>query len=41
MIRIGEYIEVMQPYVWRLLLRRYLCYLEDWERLMKERPRPA
>lgn len=37
-LTIGEYIQLTQPYVWRLLERRYLCYLVDWEKLMQGRP---
>lgn len=40
-IPIAEYIAYRQPYVWRVLLRRYLCYLVDWEKLMREAPKPG
>lgn len=35
---IGEIIAYRQPLVWAYLQRRYLAYLGDWERLMREKP---
>lgn len=41
MIAIGEYIEHHQPQVWEALVRRYLCFVVDWEEIMSERPLPG
>ena len=39
MIAIGEYVEHNQPHIWRLLVRKYLCFIVDWEEIMSERPK--
>lgn len=41
LITIGEFIAWKQPQVWQLLLRHYLCFLVDWNRLMREPPKPG
>lgn len=38
-ITIGEYVECRQPGVWLALVRRYLCFVVDWARIMQERPK--
>lgn len=41
MISIQEYISYFQPDVWLVLVRRYLCFVVDWDRLMREPPLPG
>lgn len=36
---IAEYIQHQQPEVWLALVRRYLCFVVDWEKVMTERPK--
>jgi len=40
-LTIAEYIQHRQPEVWLALVRRYLCFIVDWEAIMKERPLPG
>jgi len=39
LILVGEYVEFRQPEVWLVLVRRYLCFIVDWARVMEERPK--
>jgi hypothetical protein len=41
MIKLGEFIEHNQPDIWQVLVRRYLCFIVDWEEIMTERPKPG
>lgn len=41
MIPIADYIAYRQPAVWRQLVCRYLCFVVDWDALMREAPRPG
>lgn len=41
LISVGEYVEFRQPGVWLVLVRRYLCFVVEWERLLTERPMPG
>ncbi len=41
LIAIGEFVAWKQPEAWRLLVRQYLCELVDWDRLMRESPKPG
>ena len=41
LILIAEYVEFKQKDVWLALVRRYLCFIVDWEAIMKERPLPG
>jgi hypothetical protein len=40
-ILVAEYIQEKQPAVWLALIRRYLCFVVDWARMMEERPKPG
>ena len=41
MIKLGELIEYNQPEIWQVLVRRYLCFIVDWEEIISERPKPG
>lgn len=40
-ILVAEYIEHRQPEIWLILIRRYLCFVVDWQAIMTERPKPG
>lgn len=39
MILVAEYVQEKQPGVWLALVRRYLVFIVDWEKIMTERPK--
>lgn len=41
MILVAEYIQEKQPGVWLALVRRYLCFVVNWQAIMTERPKPG
>jgi hypothetical protein len=40
-VTIAELVRHKQPEVWLILVRRYLCFVVDWARIMEERPKPG